>query len=564
MLALDPADPDALRDAARRATTRGAHEDAARALARLRDPSPADGCRRIDAWMAAGRLDEALAAFDEARGRWPDHTSASCSAGSCSCSTQGDEPRLGELAAALVDRLGPGAPGGGDALLVLAQAARVDGRLEEAAALAHQVVDDDPQDGAAWWVLVQVAWAAGRTRAEPAWLRAAPRAFPPQEALALADRRPARSERGPRLARDLEGIVPAVGASRVEHAATVVDRLLRHGLVGPDLFDRLAALAPEEQVFVEAVRQLWDGTGRAHVAFPVALAHAWCPIEGQDLFRGTHRVPIPGRARRGRSARRARSRTSTPGPRCCCATRARRSPRRARPRPAASIASAVPPRGSTTTTRCRFDRRLQITRGCALEVRGTAVYVVSDEPVEIGGLRVNEARLADGAVVQVGSMRVQYLIDMPVMALPPAEDEYSSEDQSTPQTFEYAVTDDRTDAAAGQENIRAALFFREAGSERILPLVEDELRIGPRDDAHVKLGEGAVDWLARVTHPELGMYLLKIRGEVGPGGPDSPRLLARGTPSSCAGCSSSSRSSRPARPPRRRRGCRSRTTLSRS
>ncbi|MCB9684558.1 MAG: FHA domain-containing protein [Alphaproteobacteria bacterium] len=539
---LDPKDDDALRHVARRATLEGRRESAARALAAITEPRPEDSCRAIDAWMAAGKPDEALAQVQLGRERWPGHVGILQRALVIALQVGADE-MLPVVARELVDRVGPGGASRREALLVLGDTARKDGLLEVSARHYQEVLLDDPLDSSAWWGLVQVAWVAGRTGAEPAWLRAAPKRFPPQEALArliggLLDA-------GAVMAWLLraDGDVSTDG-SRLERAGMVVDLLLRHGLVDARLFDDLAALAGEDhQGWVEAVRRLWYGSARTDVAFPVAAAHTWCPTDGPDHFRRTHRVPIgtvqPGPTRPPGALSDADAwgellvreedlqfseEGEAPPP---------IEPDR-RPAIIATNGVAVPVDpllivGSGPTAHVELDED-DVDERARFEQRCGRVYVVATEPVEVNGRPSREARLDDGALITIDGHPMRFVADLPPDVAIPTLPADTHEEEDTIPGLKVETSfglDDPTDVAMDQDPIRAALFFRLDGAERILPLVGERVVIGPEADADLKIGEGT-GWHARIEHPTLGIYQIELQGVAGPGGPGQPKLLTQG------------------------------------
>jgi hypothetical protein len=540
VLAAGP-DDDTLRQSARRSLAEGRREAAARALAALAAPRPEDACRCVDAWTGAQRPDEALARLRSARQSWPEHVGIMQRALVLGLQSGDDALALG-AAEALVARLGPGATGRREALHLLADRARASGDLLGAARTWQELLADDEQDSEAWWGLVRIAWTAARTEAEPAWLRAAPRRMPPQEALArllggLLD--PAAVSKF----LDLDGELDTTGLSRLERAAALVDRMILHGVVDSLLFDELAALAGDEEAgWVEAVRRLWYGSSRADVAFPVSAAHAWCPVDGADYFKKSVRTPlgsVPATPTRSPGAlgdaevRAALFVRSADVPHLSHegdAPHVIAEPRR----PALVSDGSVLSLASEVVVGTRPDAHLLLHEGpevrCRFEVRGDRVYVVAEPPVEVAGRPVSEARLQDGAIVSVDGHPLRFVADLPINAPVPSMSRERDEEDTVPGLQTIAPEDFReeaTETSLEADPIRAALFYRQDGAERIFPLTGDRVVLGPDSDADLRVGTGT-GWLARIERPGLGIYQIEVQGVSGPGGPGQPKLLTQG------------------------------------
>jgi Tfp pilus assembly protein PilF len=543
VLALGP-DDDALRLSARRALAEGRREAAARALSSLAAPRPEDACRCVDAWTGSQRPDEALTRLRQAREAWPQHVGLMQRALVLGMQS-GDDALAFGAAEEIVDRLGPSATGRREAQHLLADRARRQGQLLAAARTYQELIADDEQDSAAWWGLVQIAWTAARTEAEPAWLRAAPRRFPPQEALARLVGGLLEPAGVLKVLIELEGVSDTGETTRLERAGALVDRLVLHGTVDSLLFDELAALAgDEEAAWVEAVRRLWYGSSRADVAFPVAAAHSWCPWDGPDYFGKSVRTPlgsVPATPTRSpgiladaevRAALFVRSadvrHLSAEGqpPHVIEAVR----------RPAVVSEGAAIPLVGTLYVGTRPDAHLVLGAGpaerCRFEQRGDRVYVVADPAVEVSGWPVTETRLQDGTVVVVDGHPLRFVADLPPDAPVPSAPAPEREEEDTLPGMaivgdEPHFREEPTDVTGEADAIRAALFYRQDGAERIFPLTGVRVVIGPDSDSDLKVGTGS-GWFARIEHPGLGIYQIEVQGTSGPGGSGQPKLLTQG------------------------------------
>jgi hypothetical protein len=542
VLAVAP-DDDTLRQTARRALMEGRREAAARALSSITSPRAEDACRAIDAWTGAQRPDEALARVTAARKTWPDHVGLLQRALVLGLQS-GDDALASSAAEVLVDRLGPGAAGRREAMHLLADRARRAGTLLAAARTYQELLADDEQDSAAWWGLVQIAWTAARTEAEPAWLRAAPKRLPPQEALARLIGGLLEPSAVLKVLVDLDGELDTA-TGRLERAGALVDRMVLHGVVDSLLFDELAALAGDDEAgWVEAVRRLWYGSSRADVAFPVAAAHRWCPIDGPDFFRDSVRIPLgavpasPSRLPGILADAEVRSslfvRTSEVSN--LSAEGEAPHPVAAVRRPAiVSNGTAIPLQG-VLLVGTRPDAHLVLGEGpaerCRFETRGDRVYVVASPAVAVGGRLVTEARLSDSVIVDVDGHPLRFVADLPSDApIPPPPSSEREEEDTLPglQTVddESMFREEPTESGLDADPIRAALFYRQDGAERIFPLTGQRVVIGPDGGSDLRVGQGT-GWLARIEHPGLGIYQIEVTGVVGPGGPGQPKLLTQG------------------------------------
>jgi hypothetical protein len=95
------------------------------------------------------------------------------------------------------------------------------------------------------------------------------------------------------------------------------------------------------------------------------------------------------------------------------------------------------------------------------------------------------------------------------------------------QTVPDDFREDPTETTIEADPVRAALFYRQDGAERIFPLTGHRVVIGPEGDADLRVGTGAGRF-ARIEHPGLGIYQIEVTGVVGPGGPGQPKLLTQG------------------------------------
>lgn len=538
------ADDDTLRSSARRALAEGRREAAARALSSLAAPRPEDACRGIDAWISSGRPDDALSRLRDARESWPRHVGLMQRALVLGLQSGDDALALG-AAEQLVDTLGPNGAGRREAQHLLADRARRQGELLTAARGYQELIAEDADDSAAWWGLVQLAWVAGRTEAEPAWLRAAPRRFPPQEALARLIGGLLEPAAVLKVLVELEGALDTGEASRLERAGMLVDRLILHGVVDSLLFDELAAVAGDEEAgWVEAVRRLWYGSSRADVAFPVAAAHGWCPLDGKDYFAASARVPlgsVPATPTRspgilGDAEVRAALFVRSSEIRHLSLEGAPPQPVQPPRRPAILSDGAAIPLTGTILVGTRPDAHLVLGSGpetrARFEARGDRVYVVADPPVEVGGWPVSESRLADGATITIDGAPLRFVADLPSDAAPPPAPRPEREEEDTLPGMstiadEGAYREEPTDMTGDPDPIRAALFYRQDGAERIFPLTGQRVVIGAGADADLRVGSGE-GWFARIEHPGLGIYQIEVQGVSGPGGPGQPKLLTQG------------------------------------
>ncbi len=152
------------------------------------------------------------------------------------------------------------------------------GRVTAAMGWYNRAIELDPFSVAGWWGLSKVALTAraGHPGTERApWIRAMPKRFAPEEALArlLAGLLSPRSMRTWLQSSVMGATLTEGGALPVRLACGVVDVMQRNEVVSPELFERLQAACPDWAEPISAVRDLFFGD--AAPGFSVAQTYPW-------------------------------------------------------------------------------------------------------------------------------------------------------------------------------------------------------------------------------------------------------------------------------------------------
>ncbi len=523
LLELDASDPEALRFMAHGAMARGETLAAAEALAQITSPTSDDHIHLVDALIAAGRTEDAWRTVRSGLEACPTH--ALQTRGLQLACAHGDHGDVRALANAVAASAGPGKHQR-SALLLLAELSRVEGDLSAADAWVERLLAAGSEDADAWWQRVQIAWASVRVPGQPAWRRALPARFPPHEAVARLMTGLLQPD-GVTAWLEEAGRPPAPDSTPLEQAAAVIDTLVAHDALDT-LFDALDELAGDQSGWVDSVRRFWDGALNNDEAFPIATAMAWGD-QGRAQPR-SHRTAVP------RTGDRSHCLGATVPDLQPMLQRARvspleagaQAPARAEPtRTSAlrvSIPGSPPQQVSLTgpvTLGTGADADVALPEGpqqwCRVELRAGRAYLVSERPVVVNGTEVSECRLVEGQSVRVGDAQVDFIADA----------QSAQRDELPWLSDEPTLHCDPMSSPA--DTVRAALFYTHDGSERIAPVVEEGVVIGPGRDADITLGEGTT-WLARVLMPEQaaphGQYTLEVCDE--PDAPPVERPLAAG------------------------------------
>ena len=165
-----------------------------------------------------------------------------------------------------------------------------EGRLTAAMGWYNRAIELDPFSTAGWWGLAKVALASrgGHPGADRApWIRAMPKRFTPEEALArlLAGVLSSRSLRAWLTQSAVGRILVEAGTTPMRLVCGAVDVMVRDELVSPTLFARLAERCPEWAEQIGQVEQMWLASGAA--SFPVAQSYPWSSRIVQDDFDAT-------------------------------------------------------------------------------------------------------------------------------------------------------------------------------------------------------------------------------------------------------------------------------------
>lgn len=534
VLVRDAAHPVATRIAAREATRAGRPDALALwdRAAPADDPAErvADAVAHARLLLAADRRDEALARLDAALAASPGHVDALVML---------FDERLdhGELDAArdVGDRLRLALAGrqpslSRPVLTRLGDLAWLAGDLATAAARYQAALDLAPDDRRAWWGVAKVALRAlrepGRGEHLPPWLSSAPGAFGPHEALArlLASLLDAGSM-GAWL--DLDPMTRAWRAAGdvsdpLLRAAVVVDALERRGLVGPGLFARLADAFLGWSLPIEAVRHLWCEP-RSEGGFPVVEAYSW--TDGPDFNRWIRRellwptAPVAADAPPTRAslvalasdaAWKALLHRQIPPAEIIGADTMEPPPPVDDPIELPRHAVLVAREKQRDEVIFRFDgEQFAIGSGEGDDVRledaslgpahvllyrcGTRFYAEcpTGAGLRVDGRAVSEARLPDDAELTIGDTTLAFHVRMGAAEAPrPIEAVNVAADEDLP--------DDETEMAPIPAEVRpprrrAALFYKDALGERMVPFIRDTFVIGRResDDLSLTADDGA-------------------------------------------------------------------------
>lgn len=567
LLERSPDDADALAFVARHDARSGRAEAAIKHFERLlaRTDRPADevAADRIAyaRLLAPDRAEEALAQAEAALAAVPEHLPAQQLAADLAFERDADRSR------ALYEGLARSfAAVGADPVLLRARAALGElawrrGDLAEAHAWFERVLDLDPMHRAAWWGLTRIALRDAHADT-PSALGAVPPRMPPQEALArllAALLEPAaivawmkRDPFGAQLAEGVEA-APLLAACRL------VVLLERRQLVGPDLFSRLVEAFPSWIRRIQAVHRLWSEPSGDEV-FPTADALRWAaptvakgkkkaaPV--RDLDPAQHREALhaeppvvrdvgvgPLRDALGALLERKSALPELPD----AASEPAPEERVSVERPRRGVLQVRPGASDGTTYRLEAES-LAIGSGDAVDVQltdpdvealhaelqrcGPYFYVVArgERGIVVNGHTAREARLRGGEVLAIGRTVMRFVVSEVDEPAPAAR---SATPIEVPPIL--AAPPQLIEAGPARARPRAAIFYREAGQERMVPFVRDFFVIGRRAGDDIEVADGKRGGLLRLAWRNGDFYVDEDASAVlDDGEVDAERILGSG------------------------------------